>query len=169
MRNLYLHLPQHSKPQHPLQVIKDFATEPDDSKLTKAAHQMSASLVSHLSLITSKQDLGRMLAEPLRKLLLREELKNDDARIESVVASNVSACEAVLDKGSVERTAVEVDALLAEHFTARAQYRLTNPTTFDIVQPGQNTEFLHSLPDPLRPQPGQKFLQTVYEDFTKMK
>ena len=49
--------------------LKDFATEPEEARLRKAAHLMVASLAGSLALVTCKEPLRLSAAQQLRALL----------------------------------------------------------------------------------------------------
>eukprot|EP01061_Rhynchopus_euleeides_P028392 TRINITY_DN4625_c3_g1_i1.p1 TRINITY_DN4625_c3_g1~~TRINITY_DN4625_c3_g1_i1.p1 ORF type:complete len:1343 (+),score=458.07 TRINITY_DN4625_c3_g1_i1:55-4029(+) len=151
-------------------VIKDYATEPDDGKLLKAAHQMVTALASHLAMVTCKETLRSKMGEMLKQVIRKDETKLEEGSVERVVVDNVDACVATIEKAAAERATTQVDQLLKDHLEERKEYRATNPEVFELLPKDQNVEFLRSLPEPLRPKSGVlQTLDSVYEDFSRMR
>ena len=154
------------------QVIKDYATEPDDAKLVKAAHQMVKALASHLAMVTCKDTLKMRMTEQIKQHL-RDQV--DVPTLEKIVADNHDVGMAVVEKTAAEEASVQIMSFpfLKKHLDDRERLHREGgwkQEMLDIIMPEQNSDFIKSLPDPLRPKTGLLRTQkSVYEDFAKMR
>jgi CCR4-NOT transcription complex subunit 1 len=155
--------------------LKDFAMEPDESKLLHAARCMVQSLSSSLANVICKEPLRVSILNHLRLLLKDVTLPADQAlldfSLQTVVAENLdTACE-VIEKVATERAVTEVKEQLNGAVEARKahreQQRLTGST-----QPYYDINFFSgrypsALPEILRGHFGgvQAHQLSVYEEF----
>ncbi|GFH13784.1 CCR4-NOT transcription complex subunit 1, partial [Haematococcus lacustris] len=88
-------------------LMKDFALEPDEGRMRKAAHLMVSSLAGSLALVTCKDPLRVALTATLRALLTNQLPSANDAGVVEQVAAVV--CNDNLDLGCaiIERAATD--------------------------------------------------------------
>ena len=109
-------------------VHKDFATEPDESRVRNAAISMVKSTAGSLALVTSKEPLRANFTNTLRNLA--SELPNGlpEGIIMLCVNSNLDLASSVIEKSAEERAVPEIEELIAEDIEVRRRHRLTRGT-----------------------------------------
>lgn len=153
-------------------VMKDFATEPDEMKVRRAAYLMVQNLAGSLALVTCKEPLRVSMSNHLRSFLhdhtpesLLPQLENTILVISS---ENLDLACTLIEKAATEKAVRDTDHQLAQAFANRKQYRemRTNTPFIDI----NYARFPRSLPEALRPKIGGLTPQQlrVYEDFSRI-
>ncbi|RLN72023.1 hypothetical protein BBJ28_00025917, partial [Nothophytophthora sp. Chile5] len=106
-------------------VLKDFATESDDTKMRKAAHLMVASMSGSLALITAKEPLRNAIGTHLRALLPTS--AGDPQQLEHVIQvcsnENTDLGCMLIEKASSEKAMRDIDEALAGAYAARRRYQ----------------------------------------------
>eukprot|EP00798_Chlamydomonas_sp_ICE-L_P003954 gene3954-14033_t len=154
-------------------LLKDFAMDPDEGRMRKAAHLMVSSLAGSLALVTCKDPLRVSLTNSLRTLLQAGSANISDASVlESVVSLVVSdnldlGC-TVIERAATEKAVRDVDKLLLEPYEQRAKARAQGKQFADNAP--FHGRFPASLPDSLQPRPGVVIgpQLRVYEDFQRI-
>jgi CCR4-NOT transcription complex subunit 1 len=155
-------------------VLKDFAMEPDESKMRKAAHLMVRNLSGNLSLVTCKELLRVSMYNQLKTLLQQSGVGSGNQEmveqaIQTVCSDNLDLGCAFIEKNAVEKAIRDIDDALAPAYSVRRQHREQDKPYYDmsIFAVGR---YPQSLPEPLRPKPGglQPLQLQVYEEFSRM-
>jgi CCR4-NOT transcription complex subunit 1 len=153
-------------------ILKDFAMEPDENKMRKAAHYMVSNLAGSLALVTCKEPLRVSMSNHIRSLL---QAANADQQLKEQVvqvcsAENLELGCMLIEKAATEKAMRDIDEGLAASFAARRKHREQTGQPFydmSIFTPGNR--YPQALPEPLRPKPGGLQAQhlLVYEAFQK--
>lgn len=151
-------------------VLKDFAMEGNEERMSQAAHYMVQNLAGSLALVTCKEPLKISMATHVRSLLTQNgfnEHNVSDATVQQIVSDNLDLACSIIEKAAMDKAVPEIDEGLAPAFAARKKHRdRTNQPYFDQVV-YQATRYMSSLPEPLKLKPGglqpQQF--KVYDDF----
>eukprot|EP01113_Clastostelium_recurvatum_P016806 TRINITY_DN1971_c0_g1_i2.p1 TRINITY_DN1971_c0_g1~~TRINITY_DN1971_c0_g1_i2.p1 ORF type:complete len:2308 (-),score=670.74 TRINITY_DN1971_c0_g1_i2:313-7236(-) len=158
-------------------VCKDFATEPDENRMRKAAHMMVQNLAGSLALVTCKEPLRVSMGSHLRARFQAagDQMALAEHAVTIVVADNLDLACAVIERAAVERAVRDTDEALATALLTRRKHReIVGP-----IKPGQpqqqpfydpqyfTSRYLAMLPDVLRPKSGglQPHQLRVYDDF----
>lgn len=106
-------------------ILKDFATESDDTKMRKAAHLMVASMSGSLALITAKEPLRNAIGTHLRALLPTS--AGDPQQLEHVIQvcsnENTDLGCMLIEKASSEKAMRDIDESLAGAYASRRRYQ----------------------------------------------
>uniref|UniRef100_A0AAV1VFM7 CCR4-NOT transcription complex subunit 1 n=1 Tax=Peronospora matthiolae TaxID=2874970 RepID=A0AAV1VFM7_9STRA len=106
-------------------ILKDFATEYDDTKMRKAAHLMVASMSGSLALITAKEPLRNAIGTHLRALLPAS--AGDPQQREHVIQvcsnENTDLGCMLIEKASSEKAMRDIDEALAGAYASRRRYQ----------------------------------------------
>ncbi|KAF4148359.1 CCR4-Not complex component [Phytophthora infestans] len=106
-------------------ILKDFATECDDTKMRKAAHLMVASMSGSLALITAKEPLRNAIGTHLRALLPSS--AGDPQQLEHVIQicsnENTDLGCMLIEKASSEKAMRDIDEALAGAYASRRRYQ----------------------------------------------
>ena len=148
-----VYLSKHNKKQ----VIKDFATEQDTSKMKTAAQQMVKCLAAHLAIATCKE----MLKVTMKGNLTKAMPQVPAGPIDTLVRENLDFGVSIIEKVAVEEASREMDKILEIHFRDRREGKSWDPT--------EKSDFVRTLPANHRPKTGltSKHLN-VYKEFSKM-
>eukprot|EP00218_Dolichomastix_sp_CCMP3274_P016752 CAMPEP_0170132442 /NCGR_PEP_ID=MMETSP0033_2-20121228/245_1 /TAXON_ID=195969 /ORGANISM="Dolichomastix tenuilepis, Strain CCMP3274" /LENGTH=2427 /DNA_ID=CAMNT_0010367803 /DNA_START=38 /DNA_END=7318 /DNA_ORIENTATION=- len=158
-------------------VLKDFAVDPDEARLRKAAHLMVSSLAGSLALVTCKEPLRVSVANQLRMLL--QQLAQQpgglagvdqqilDQAVQVATSDNLDLGCALIEKAATEKAIHDIDEALAAAFLARRKHRAENPGQVFYDMAHFQGRFPGALPESLRPKPGNlsPAQQRVYDDF----
>jgi len=171
-------------------VRKDFACDPDTTRLRKAAHAMVSSLAGSLALATSREPLKASAANQLRLLVQRAGASNAceaqalENAIQNAVQDNLELGCALIEKAATEKALRDVDEALSPAVLVRRQHETTQqqqPSSISapfydsgVVLSGRYPAALQL--ETLRPpRPGNANLiggvggaQKVYDDFAKI-
>lgn len=153
-------------------VTKDFAMEPDEQKLRKAAHLMVSSLSGSLALVTCKEPLRVSLQSQLKEVL-QDVLDPGllDQTILTVIGDNLDLGCTIIEKASTDKAIKEVDERLLPYYQSRQKARAAGTPFYDMsIFTRGSGRFPASLPESLRPKPGHlNATQTrVYDDFARI-
>ena len=118
-------------------ISKDFALEPDENKMRKAAHAMVQSMSGSLALVTCKEHLRTKLVKVLSNTLevnLRQlqnaraiNLQQVEAAASQITNDNITLCCAVIENAASERAIRSIDDVLAPLYKSRQQHRAATP------------------------------------------
>lgn len=144
-------------------VSKDFATEPDDQKMRRAAHLMVQNMAGSLALVTCKEPLRVSMANHLRSLF---GITNDQGSTNPLLplvehatsvlcADNLDLACAVIEKTATDRAVRDIDDALSSSLALRRRYkeRVSNSGSF-MDMSHMAARFAMSIPDVLRPKAG---------------
>ncbi|KAJ9512793.1 hypothetical protein QJQ45_028993, partial [Haematococcus lacustris] len=154
-------------------LMKDFALEPDEGRMRKAAHLMVSSLAGSLALVTCKDPLRVALTATLRALLTNQLPSANDAGVVEQVAAvvcndNLDLGCAIIERAATDKAVRDVDKLLAGAYEERSKARAQGKSFVDPL--ALQGRFPRELPESLRPRPGvvSAMQLRVYEDFARI-
>ncbi|KAG0199082.1 hypothetical protein BGX28_007595 [Mortierella sp. GBA30] len=154
-------------------VIKDFAMEPNEEKMRKAAHLMVQNLAGSLALVTCKEPLRVSMANIIRTLFLQNGFTDQNMPEQSIlmtVNDNLDLACSVIEKAAMEKAIPEIEESLASAFSNRKKHRERTGQPYYDMATYQSSRYPASLPEPLRLKPSGLSPQQlrVYEDFARM-
>ncbi|KAF9585097.1 hypothetical protein BGW38_003916, partial [Lunasporangiospora selenospora] len=154
-------------------IIKDFAMEPNEEKMRKAAHLMVQNLAGSLALVTCKEPLRVSMANIIRSLFLQNGITDQsmpEQPILMTVNDNLELACSVIEKAAMEKAIPEIEESLAAAFNNRKKHRERTGQPYYDMATYQSSRYPASLPDPLRIKPPGLSPQQlrVYEDFVRM-
>ncbi|KAJ3024175.1 hypothetical protein HKX48_005578 [Thoreauomyces humboldtii] len=154
-------------------VIKDFALEPDEGRMRKAAHLMVSSLAGSLASVSSREPLRVSMMSHLRSLLVQNgftEQTMPEQAVYIIVADNLDLACSVLEKAAAEKALPDIDEALSTSFVNRRKHRERSNQPFYDMAVYAASRYPSTLPDPLRLKIGGLNGQQlrVYEDFSRV-
>jgi CCR4-NOT transcription complex subunit 1 len=169
-------------------VRKDFACDPDTSRLRKAAHAMVSSLAGSLALATSREPLKASAANQLRLLVQRAGASNAceaqalENAIQNAVQDNLELGCSLIEKAATEKAMRDVDEALAPAVVVRRQHKETQqqqPSSISAPFYDSGVALSGKFPAALQletlrpPRPGSATLMSgvalkVYDDFSRI-
>ncbi|KAI8346449.1 CCR4-Not complex component, Not1-domain-containing protein [Mortierella sp. GBAus27b] len=154
-------------------IIKDFAMEPNEEKMRKAAHLMVQNLAGSLALVTCKEPLRVSMANIIRTLFLQNGFTDQNMPEQSIlmtVNDNLDLACSVIEKAAMEKAIPEIEESLANAFNARKKHRERTGQPYYDMATYQSSRYPASLPEPLRIKPTGLSPQQlrVYEDFARL-
>ena len=153
-------------------MLKDFAMEPDETRMRKAAQLMVQNLAGSLALVTCKEPLRVACGNHLRSLL--QQAGADAQLMEQVVqvcaADNLDLGCTLIEKAATEKAVRDVEEALAPAFAIRRKHREQTGLPYYDMSIFTNGRYPASLPEALRPKPGGLLpaQRRVYEDFGRI-
>jgi CCR4-NOT transcription complex subunit 1 len=156
-------------------VIKDFAMEPDETKLRQAAHLMVSNLAGSLALVTCREPLRQSMVSHLRTLLSPS--VQDQQMLEQVITQcsqdNLELGWRLIEKAATEKAMRDIDETLSNAIQVRRRHReQTGQKYYDTSIFTNGSRYPTALPPPLLPQPQPQGLSNiqlmVYENFKFM-
>ncbi|WZZ84220.1 hypothetical protein YC2023_104792 [Brassica napus] len=145
-------------------VLKDYALEPDETRIYSAAHLMVASLAGSLAHVTCKEPLRTSISGHLRSSL-QGNIKNEalEQIVQLVTNDNLDLGCAAIEQAATEKAVQTIDADIAQQLLLRRKPR-------DGAGSSLSQNSVSFIPESLRPKPGQLSLsqQRVYEDFVQL-
>ncbi|KAK9467949.1 CCR4-Not complex component, Not1-domain-containing protein [Lipomyces arxii] len=153
-------------------ILKDFALEPDEEKVRKAAYNMVEYLASNLALVTCKEPLRHNISNNLNALLQSSGYAESSFAPEvlsAVINDHLDAPCSLIQKAASDKAKADVDELLAPAYAMRRRHREARSGQ-PFVDP-QASRYALSLRDPFRLKPPGLTRQQlmVYDDFGKFK
>ncbi|KAI9341268.1 CCR4-Not complex component, Not1-domain-containing protein [Zopfochytrium polystomum] len=154
-------------------ILKDFALEPNEDRMRKAAHLMVQNLSGNLAAVSSREPLRISMMAQLRNLLLQngftEQSVPEDA-VHLIVNDNLDLACSIMEKAAAEKSIAEIDESLAASYISRRRHREQRPgQPFYDVTVYAASRYPSSLPETLRLKAGgltQSQLR-VYEEFIR--
>ncbi|CAO3574719.1 unnamed protein product [Mortierella alpina] len=154
-------------------IMKDFAMEPNEEKMRKAAHLMAQNLAGSLALVTCKEPLRVSMANIIRTLFLQNGFTDQSMPEQSIlmtVNDNLDLACSVIEKAAMEKAIPEIEESLASALTIRKKHRERTGQPYYDVATYQSSRYPASLPEPLRLKPTglSPHQLRVYEDFARV-
>jgi len=156
-------------------VAKDFATEPDESRVRKAAQLMVSNLAGSLALVTCKEPLRISIAKHLRSLLAQQLGPNfsggdqhEQHAIQTCAAENLDLGCMLIEKAATEKAIRDVDDSLIPALSGR-QKRFEQSHVLSAYA-SQTGRYPSALPEALRPKASGLMAHQfyVYESFQRI-
>jgi CCR4-NOT transcription complex subunit 1 len=153
-------------------ILKDFASEPNENNMRRAAHLMVSSLAGSLTIVTCREPLRISISSHLLNLL--SSCNIDMSIIEPIIqicaSDNVELGCKLIEKAATEKAIRDLDEVLAPAFQVRRKHRESGTPYVDTSQintPGYPKDLCESL------KVGATGLQAsqlpVYEAFQRQK
>ncbi|KAJ3063752.1 hypothetical protein HDU98_000453, partial [Podochytrium sp. JEL0797] len=154
-------------------IIKDFALDPDESKMRKAAHLMVQNLAGSLAIVSSRDPLRIGMITQLQSLLRQNGITEQTVSeqvVFMIVSDNLDLACSVMERAAAEKSIAEIDESLATAYMNRRKHRERSSQPYYDVNVYAASRYPSSLPEPLR-------LKTngltptqfrVYDDFSRM-
>ncbi|KAF6255466.1 CCR4-Not complex component, Not1-domain-containing protein [Scenedesmus sp. NREL 46B-D3] len=153
-------------------VTKDYANDPDESRLRAAAHLMVSSLAGSLALVTCKEPLRVSLGSQLKMMLQPSMDPGTLAQaVELLVNDNLDLGCTIIERAATDKAVRDIDKSLAQAYEARVAARQRNVDFYQrslMQQQQQGAAFPAALPESLKPKPGNPAQQRVYEDYGRL-
>ncbi|KAG0225949.1 hypothetical protein BGW41_004453 [Actinomortierella wolfii] len=155
-------------------IIKDFAMEPNEEKMRKAAHIMVQNLAGSLALVTCKEPLRVSMANIMRALFLQNGYTDQtmpEQPIMMTVNDNLELACSVIEKAAMEKAIPEIEESLATAISLRKRHRERTGQPYYDMATYQASRYPAILPEPLRIKPPGLTAQQlrVYEDFGRLR
>eukprot|EP00899_Mesostigma_viride_P024080 jgi/Mesvir1/4857/Mv11131-RA.2 len=153
-------------------ILKDFAAEPDETRMRSAANLMVSSLAGSLALVTCKEPLRVSMINHHKQLLAGANVEPSvlEQVINATTGDNLDLGCALIEKAATEKAVHDMDEVLAPAYAARRKHReATGQPYYDVAQLSAS-RYPAALPESLRPAPGRLTVQQlrVYEDFGRI-
>jgi CCR4-NOT transcription complex subunit 1 len=154
-------------------MLKDFAMEPDEMRMRKAAQLMVSNLAGSLALVTCKEPLRVACANHLR-VLLQQAGSIDSQLLEQVVqvcsSDNLELGCTLIEKAATEKAVRDIEEALAPAFAIRRKHREQTGLPYYDMSIFTSGRYPTGLPEALRPKPGGLLptQRRVYEDFGRI-
>ncbi|KAI9365956.1 CCR4-Not complex component, Not1-domain-containing protein [Zopfochytrium polystomum] len=151
-------------------ILKDFALEPNEDRMRKAAHLMVQNLSGNLAAVSSREPLRISMMSQLRNLLLQNGFTESEEAVYIIVADNLDLACSVMEKAAAEKAISEIDEALLAAFISRRKHREQRAgQPFCDISIYASSRYPSSLPDILRLKPGglTPSQLRVYEEFIR--
>ncbi|KAF7724662.1 hypothetical protein EC973_000834 [Apophysomyces ossiformis] len=150
-------------------VLKDFATDPDEIKLRKAAHAMVRPLAGNLAVATCKEPLCNSMAASILFHLVESGLPEVPFAEEigtAVTIDNLDLTCFFVEQLAQAKAVSDIDRALASAYASRLAYREQGSEIPYVDAQKLGGPHLMQLPDVLRPRNGVSIEQTrLYDAF----
>ncbi|KAI9329571.1 CCR4-Not complex component, Not1-domain-containing protein [Obelidium mucronatum] len=154
-------------------IVKDFALEPDEIKMRKAAHLMAQNLAGSLAIVSSRDPLRIGMITQLQNLLRQNgftEQAVSEQVVFMIVSDNLDLACSVMERAAAEKSVAEIDESLTAAYLNRRKHRERSSQPYYDVNVYAASRYPSSLPEPLRLKtngltPAQ---YRVYEDFSRI-
>jgi len=154
-------------------MLKDFAMEPDEMRMRKAAQLMVSNLAGSLALVTCKEPL-RVACSNHMRVLLQQTGTMDAQLMEQVVqvcsSDNLELGCTLIEKAATEKAVRDIEEALAPAFAIRRKHREQTGLPYYDMSIFTSGRYPTGLPEALRPKPGGLLptQRRVYEDFGRI-
>lgn len=154
-------------------ILKDFALEPNETLLRKAAHLMVSNLAGSLALVTCKEPLRVSIGNHLRSLLTQSG-GVDQNLMEQIVQvcsnENLELGCMLIEKAATEKAIRDIDEALAPAIQLRRRHNESG-TQFADANTLKNSRFPRDLPDSMKPSLGglSAAQSLVYDGFQRQR
>ncbi|KAJ8130528.1 hypothetical protein O1611_g3100 [Lasiodiplodia mahajangana] len=150
-------------------IHKDFATEPDETKLRTAAINMVKATAGSLAQVTSKEPLRANITNYLRAAANDLPQGLPEGTILMCVNSNLDLACNIIEKQAEDRAVPEIEEMIEGEIEARRRHRLQRPNE-PYVDPGL-TRWAMTIPHPFKLAPSTSGLNAeqmaIYDDFAR--
>jgi CCR4-NOT transcription complex subunit 1 len=148
-------------------VVKDYATEPDETKFRTAAHNLVKNLAGSLAHVTCREPLRMAMTNNIR--MLSRQISNDglpEGVILMFVNDNIDIVCKVVEENAEEQSIAEIDRRISEDIATRQSHksaRIDEPFVYPSI-----SKWASCIPEPFRPSFGSLKPEqlAIYEDFS---
>ena len=153
-------------------MLKDFAMEPDEVRMKKAAQLMAQTLAGSLALVTCKEPLRISCSNNMRNLLQQAGVDTQlmEQAVQVCSSENLDLCCTLIEKAAKEKAVRDVEESLAPAFAIRRKHREQTGLPYYDMSIFTSGRYPASLPEALRPKAGGLLpaQRRVYEDFSRI-
>jgi len=153
-------------------MLKDFAMEPDEVRMKKAAQLMAQTLAGSLALVTCKEPLRVACSNNMRGLLQQAGVETQlmEQVVQVCSSENLDLCCTLIEKAAKEKAVRDVEESLAPAFAIRRKHREQTGLPYYDMSIFTSGRYPASLPEALRPKAGGLLpaQRRVYEDFSRI-
>ncbi|KAJ3031110.1 UNVERIFIED_CONTAM: hypothetical protein HDU68_006489 [Siphonaria sp. JEL0065] len=154
-------------------IIKDFALEPDELKMRKAAHLMAQNLAGSLAIVSSRDPLRIGMITQLQNLLRQNgitEHQVSEQVVFMIVSDNLDLACSVMERAAAEKSILEIDESLTSAYLNRRKHRERSSQPYYDVNVYAASRYPSSLPEPLRLKTNglTQNQYRVYDDFSRI-
>ncbi|CZT05004.1 related to CDC39 protein [Rhynchosporium agropyri] len=150
-------------------IHKDFATEPNESRVRAAAINMVKKTAGALALVTSKEPLRASMTNYIRALSGEFPQGLPEGTIIMCVTSNLDLACSQVEKKAEERAVPEIEEMIEPELEARRHHKMTRPDD-PYVDPGLS-RWSWTIPDPFKLSPALGGLNqsqmAIYDEFAR--
>lgn len=150
-------------------IHKDFATEPDDSRVRNCAISMVKATAGSLALVTSKEPLRANFTNYMRQLSGDIAGGLPEGTIIMCVNSNLDLASSVIEEAAERRAVPEIEDMIEPELEARRRHRAQRPNQ-PYVDASLN-RWAMTMPDPYKMAPSVTGLNpeqmAIYEEFQR--
>ncbi|KAM9882321.1 CCR4-NOT transcription complex subunit [Verticillium dahliae] len=150
-------------------IRKDFATEPDETRIRTSAINMVKATAGSLALVTSKEPLRGNFTNYLRNLSNDLPQGLPEGTIIMCVNSNLDLACNIIEKQAEERAVPEIEEMIETELDARRRHRSQRPNE-PYVDPSLS-RWAWTIPNPFKLSPSLSGLNpeqmAIYEDFAR--
>lgn len=150
-------------------IRKDFATEPDETRIRTSAISMVKATAGSLALVTSKEPLRGNFTNYLRNLANDLPQGLPEGTIIMCVNSNLDLACKIIEKQAEERAVPEIEEMIEPELEARRRHRAQRPNE-PYVDPSLS-RWAWTIPNPFKLSPNVNGLNpeqmAIYEDFAR--
>jgi len=154
-------------------MLKDFAMEPDEMRMRKAAQLMVSNLAGSLALVTCKEPLRVACSNHMRALLQQAgslDVQLMEQLVQVCSSDNLDLGCTLIEKAATEKAVRDVEEALAPAFAIRRKHREQTGLPYYDMSIFTSGRYPTGLPEALRPKPGGLLptQRRVYEDFGRI-
>lgn len=150
-------------------IHKDFATEPDETRVRNCAISMVKATAGSLALVTSKEPLRANFTNYMRQLSGDIPGGLPEGTIIMCVNSNLELASGVIEEAAERRAVPEIEEMIEPELDARRRHRLQRPNQ-PYVDVSLN-RWAMTMPDPYKMAPSLHGLNVeqmaIYEEFQR--
>ena len=149
-------------------VRKDFAREPDEERIRKAAQQMVKQLSGSLALVTCKEPLRMSMTNYIR--VAQQEMPDQafpEGAILMCVNDNLDTACSIVEKQAEERSMPEIESHIEDEIIRRRQFRAEHGN--EPYMDGPHNRWTNYIPDPFKQGPGglNREQMAIYLEFAR--
>lgn len=150
-------------------IRKDFATEPDESKVQAAAISMVKRTAGSLALVTSKEPLRASMNNYIRQMQAHLNQGLPEGTIIMCVNSNLDMACAQVEKKAEEKAVPEIEEMIEPELEYRRQHKINRPN--EPYYDASLSRWGMTIPTPYKLEPSLRGLNpeqmAIYEEFAR--
>jgi CCR4-NOT transcription complex subunit 1 len=153
-------------------ITKDFALEPNEEKMRKAAHLTVRHLAGHLAHVACREPLRTSIGHQIRLVIASQnwnEVNMHEDLIAVSIEENLEFLCSVVKRAAAEKAVPDIEEILSPAFANRRKYRERTGQGFYDMNAYATIKYPQNLPDILRIRPPGLSAQQlrVYEEFAR--
>ncbi|KAB7502971.1 CCR4-NOT transcription complex subunit 1 [Armadillidium nasatum] len=155
-------------------IKKDFALDPDETRMRAATHHIVRNLTAAMAMITSRDHLQASISKGIKQGILsgfnrktsQQQIEQVDQLANAIAQENIGIASAFIQKTAAEKAVLEMDKRFAPEYEARKVARSEGRRYCDARALAYQVE---RMPEPIRLKVGRITPQqtAVYEEFAR--